>query len=107
MADTPADKAKKALKDHAFKPGQSGNPGGKPKALKDVIALARQHTPMAIAALVEIIQTADRYPAARVAAINTLLDRGWGKPALTMADENGEKLEGPVIQVYLPSNGRD
>jgi hypothetical protein len=36
-----------------FKPGQSGNPGGRPKGWAEVNALARQHTAAAIEALVK------------------------------------------------------
>ncbi|WP_390614219.1 DUF5681 domain-containing protein [Gluconacetobacter diazotrophicus] len=34
-----------------FKKGQSGNPGGKPKALREVIELAREHTELAVSRL--------------------------------------------------------
>jgi hypothetical protein len=57
-----------------FKPGQSGNPGGRPRS--DVTSLARQHTAEAIAALVAALAS----PRERVAAAVALLDRGWGKP---------------------------
>src|SRR4051794_18200799 len=51
-----------------FQPGQSGNPGGRPRALADVIDLARQHTTDAIRALCEVATQADAHPSARVAA---------------------------------------
>jgi len=57
-----------------FAEGKSGNPGGRPKALKDIEALARKYTPAAIEALVAALTGKDR-----VAAANALLDRGWGK----------------------------
>jgi hypothetical protein len=43
-----------------FKPGQSGNPGGRPKGWAEVNALARQHTAAAIEALVKSL--GDRLP---------------------------------------------
>jgi sulfite reductase beta subunit-like hemoprotein len=64
----------------SFKPGQSGNPGGRPKALIEVQDLAREHTPAAISALVQIV-TSGESDAARVAAASVILDRGWGKAA--------------------------
>jgi hypothetical protein len=64
----------------AFKPGRSGNPGGRPKALADVIELARTHTPIAIKRLASIVRDDEAPPAAQVAASMALLDRAWGKP---------------------------
>lgn len=61
-----------------FKPGVSGNPGGRPKSIAEVQELARQHTPAAINELARIA-SAGTSEAARVAACNTLLDRAWGK----------------------------
>jgi|SRR5579864_589220 len=62
----------------AFQPGQSGNPGGRPKIVAEVRDLARRHTASAIETLVHIMQHGDK-DAARVAAAQALLDRGWGK----------------------------
>ena len=63
-----------------FRKGQSGNPGGRPKILADVRELARAHTAKALNTLVEIVENKKSPPAARVAAANSLLDRGYGKP---------------------------
>ena len=62
----------------AFPPGKSGNPGGRPKAVRDVIEAARQHTPAAVARLAYWMQSDN--PRASVAACQALLDRAWGKP---------------------------
>jgi hypothetical protein len=61
----------------AFQPGQSGNPGGRPKDVGHVRDLARQHTEAAVLALVEALSA--KSERTRVAAAEALLDRGWGK----------------------------
>jgi hypothetical protein len=64
-----------------FEKGQSGNPGGRPKAYGQIRDLARQHTDVALRTLVEIAEHGEN-ESARVTAANALLDRGWGKPAV-------------------------
>ena len=68
-----------------FKPGQSGNPGGRSKAQIDVRDAARAYTQEAIDTLVRVMRSGR--PGEAVLAANALLDRGWGKPQLS-ADVN-------------------
>ena len=77
----------------AFQPGQSGNPGGRPKASARVRDAAREHTEAAIQVLVDIA-LAGESEAARVAAANAILDRGYGKP--TQPDD-GDGEGGPIL----------
>ena len=51
------------------------------KALTDIRSLARGHTETALNVLAGIMNEPSAPHAARVAASNSLLDRGWGKPA--------------------------
>jgi hypothetical protein len=67
-------------KGRPFQKGISGNPGGRPKVLGDVQELARQKSPEAITTLANIMNDEKAPPAARVAAANALLDRGYRKP---------------------------
>lgn len=65
-----------------FQPGQSGNPGGRPKddpEVKEVKELAKQKSKRAIERLVEWMESEN--PKASVAACNSIMDRGIGKPA--------------------------
>ena len=63
-----------------FVKGQTGNPGGRPKAEVDVVAIARRNGPEAIQMLAEIMRNPKASESARVSAANSLLDRGFGKP---------------------------
>ena len=81
-----------------FKPGQSGNPGGRPKGIE---ALAREHTPAALAALVDAL----RSPRERVGAAVALLDRGWGKPTVTV--EGNLEHTTYVLRAPTPTESAD
>lgn len=74
---------KAALKREAnatsFKPGVSGNPGGKPKGLAEMQELCRSHTVESIDAILKVMRSDTAQPAAIVAGANSILDRGWGK----------------------------
>jgi hypothetical protein len=75
-----------------FKPGQSGNRGGRPKSLHRLTDLAREHTEEAVETLVAIMRDKDASSTARTAAAAHLLDRGWGKAAQPV-DLAGNGLE--------------
>jgi hypothetical protein len=73
--------------DGTFAPGCSGNAGGRPKAVEDIRALARQHSETAIETLVQIAKSGSS-EAARVSAACALLDRAYGKPATVLAGDD-------------------
>jgi hypothetical protein len=65
-----------------WKPGQSGNPGGRPASERVIVQLIRRNAPRLIETLLEI--SADpRHPSC-VPAIKELLARGYGKPVETI-----------------------
>jgi hypothetical protein len=72
-----------------FVPGESGNPGGRPKSAY-LSELARAETDACIATLVKIRDSGRSPAAARIAAARELLDRGYGKAgqALTLAGDH-------------------
>ena len=68
----------------SFKPGKSGNPGGRKKIVGEVMELAREASPEAIATLKRIASDTNAPPAAQVSAAIALLDRAWGRPAQSL-----------------------
>jgi len=63
------------------------------KTPTDIRSLARSHTETALKTLAGIMEQADAPPAARVAAANSLLDRGWGKPVQAIANDGDTPLK--------------
>jgi hypothetical protein len=59
-----------------------------PRAVTEIRSLARSHSRTALNVLVGVMRSKDATAAARVAAANAILDRGWGKA--TQAIQNAE-----------------
>lgn len=67
------------------------------KAPTEIRSIARAHTKTAINVLAGIVRQEKAPPAARVAAANALLDRGWGKP--TQHVDMDAKVEGVTVEI--------
>jgi hypothetical protein len=65
-----------------FKPGQSGNPNGRPKKVVDVAAIARDSSDKAMTKLAKLIDSDDERIALQAAI--AVLDRAVGKPKQTI-----------------------
>lgn len=104
MADSSGPERPKRGVGKPFQKGQSGNPGGLPKDLREVIHLARSHTVTAINALAEIAGNGDS-EAARISASEALLNRAWGKPKDTveLTGSEGAPL-GLVVKIVRPND---
>jgi hypothetical protein len=90
-----------------FKPGQSGNPGGRPKALKEVIELCRDLTAKGVERMGKILADDTAPPAAQVAAFNAVMDRGWGKvsQAVELSGPDGEAIPTSLTIVFKAPDG--
>ncbi len=64
-----------------FKPGQSGNPAGRPKMPKEVKEAFRKATPEAVKILKQILLNPEARDTDRLRAAEIILDRAYGKPA--------------------------
>ncbi len=64
-----------------------------PKSVTEIRSLARSYTRTAINVLVGVMRSANATPAARVAAANAVLDRGWGKATQSIENGDGRALE--------------
>ena len=72
----------------SFRPGQSGNPNGRPKVVADVQNAAREHSSEALDTLAQIMRNPKAPAAARTSAACALLDRGYGKPSQAIEATN-------------------
>lgn len=88
----------------AFQPGQSGNPGGRPKGEAKVREAAREHTEAALGVLVAAL--GDEDARVRIKAAETILDRGWGKPTQVVASDPDAPLIPQSVTLELVKSPR-
>ena len=79
-----------------FQPGQSGNPGGRPKVPEEVKQMFREATPKACEVLCQIIGDEDARDSDRIKAAEVILDRAWGK-AVQAVDVDAKNIPQVVI----------
>lgn len=85
------------------RPG-AGRPKGVPnKATREIREIAQEYTDKAIRALADIVENGES-EAARVSAANALLDRGYGKPAQSLGDADGNAID--LISLIAAARGR-
>ena len=74
----PAENSEKTARGRPFKPGQSGNPGGRPKMPEEMRQILREAGPELARKL--LAYTEHSNPKIAMWAITEALDRGYGKP---------------------------
>lgn len=89
----------------AFKPGQSGNPGGRPKHGEEHRERCRVYGDKALQKLVDAMDAMklhlggegyrEEFPdwKARIDAAKTILEHGYGKPAQAITGEDGGAIK--------------
>jgi hypothetical protein len=77
-----------------FKPGQSGNPGGRPPVLAEARKLAQSYTEENINGLMALARDTEQPGQVRVSAYNAVLDRALGKPV--QPNEHSGPGGGPI-----------
>jgi hypothetical protein len=60
--------------------------------MTELRVLARKHTRTAVATLLGLMTSEKVAPPYRISAANSLMDRGWGRPAQMLANEDGSAL---------------
>jgi uncharacterized membrane protein YccC len=64
----------------AWKPGQSGNPKGRPREDNPISLAAKKAAPEALKIALTIMRATNSAEATRLAAVNLVLERAYGKP---------------------------
>jgi len=105
----PVSKTSAGSKGTQFKPGQSGNPGGRPRGL---VARVRELTDDGAGLATFFRRVFQGKPLEgkslptlrdRMAAATWLADRGFGKPHENVTIESRDELG---VKIYIPDNGR-
>jgi hypothetical protein len=91
-----------------FKPGVSGNPGGRPKGVASAVREVVGDDPYRLAVLLfEIAENPSARDADRIAATKELFDRGWGKTLSVAVVQDRESLETDEIAAEVRRIGAE
>lgn len=94
MSAQPAESSTPRAPGRPFVPGQSGNPGGRPKgAAAKARELLGNDPSKILTAFLAIVTDETAKDSDRIAAGREILDRGWGKSAAYAPVEEGDPLE--------------
>ena len=84
----------------SWKKGQSGNLSGRPKDVFKIAAMARELSVECLEELAKLMRSTETPPQAKIAAINSILDRGLGKPMQPMQQQQLGADGKPISPVF-------
>ena len=93
--DRPENRSKQGSR---WRPGQSGNPHGRPGGYEEFRSLCRTKSPAAVQALELALGAGDT---SSVAAARVLLEYGWGKPSAAPEDLEAVREANPLSGLTL------
>ncbi len=88
-----SNKAVAKVKEWQFKPGQSGNPAGRPKIPEEVKAMLKAAAPDAVRSLIMTMNDESTAPALKIECIKIVLDRALGKPLQAVDFDSNSMIE--------------
>ncbi len=81
----------------SWKPGQSGNPGGRPKegavAARRIRHLCREHGDEAVGVILAVMRNPEEAGKTRLYAAELILNRGFGKPDVDKEGDGADAQE--------------
>jgi hypothetical protein len=79
------------------------------KSLTEIRSLARGRTKSALNVLIAVMRSTKSPPAARIAAANAILDRGWGRPpqAIQNGDDGAFELIHRIERIIVDPENSD
>lgn len=93
MAKSSAENSTPAPIGRPWQPGQSGNPGGRPKGLAKRVRDAVEDGENIVSFLTTVLADQSESTRDRIAAAQILMERGWGKaPQLIDVEQTSEGL---------------
>ena len=75
-----------------FKPGISGNPGGRPKIAAELVALARENMTEALGVILAVMRNKKAGPALRMKAAELVIERAVGRVPQGEANKDPAEL---------------